>query len=85
MTHEPECIYVEGTSHWVRHDGECGFCFIARLAYQRGLIAAANIADNRHIDMMYCMKDDDCHTKAAGAKLVADDIRYAAARGGNNE
>lgn len=41
MSHEPECPYNDDPSAWVRADGSCGYCFLARDAYQRGREDAA--------------------------------------------
>lgn len=43
---------------------------------------AAEIAQERSDDMMSCTKDDDCHVKAYGAYLAADDIRSFAQKAG---
>lgn len=92
MTHEPECPMLRRYLA-----GEC-ICHELRAAYQRGDTAgyqrgmkrAAEIAQDRHDDMLYCSKPDDCHTIARGAELAAADILWeadkaAAARGGSHE
>ena len=83
MTHEPECIYVEGVSHWIRYDGECGFCFIARLAYQRGREDAAEAVRLASIDVYgipglgpHILDEDDYAIIAAARGNACPDCGY---------
>ena len=73
MKHEPEC----GHSHpeLYGHLGKCR-CDILRAAYERGMEAAAVMAENRWRGMKSCDKPDDCVVIAIGAWLVSEDIRF---------
>ena len=77
MNHEPEC-----PAHWgVGEMPEpCAICPIIRAAYKRGMLMAAEIAQERCDDLEACHKIDDCHILAKGAFLAADDIRWAVER-----
>lgn len=35
-----------------------------------------DILKDRQIDLESCLKDDNCHIKAAGIELAIDDIKY---------
>src|SRR5262245_11047512 len=46
----------------------------ARAAALAGLQRARREMENRYRDLLWCNKDDDCRTKAEGARLAIEDF-----------
>lgn len=76
--HLPECRFYP---HFT-FVGDVGcICRELSACEQRVLRSAVNLALERQMDLLECNKDDNCHTYAYMAGVIADDIEYVLMRG----